>query len=172
MRLVLFLLAVVLLATQAVLHAADIQRGPAVLKPMLFKWADNTRLGQPFSKDPSVIRFGGRYLMYFSLPPFAKEMAPANAPRGWSIGIAQSTNLLEWTKLGELWPAQECDQNGLCAPGARVLSGKVHLFYGTYGNFPKDAICHAVSDDGIQFQRDESNPIFPSDRRLEQRTCN
>lgn len=131
----------------------------AELKP-LFKWADDSRLGRPLSKDPSVIRFGGRYLMYFSLPPFGTELAQTNAPKGWNIGIAESTNLVDWKKVGELRPAQDCDKNGLCAPGARVLNGKVHLFYQTYGNFPKDAICHAVSTDGINFQRDESNPIF------------
>jgi predicted GH43/DUF377 family glycosyl hydrolase len=129
------------------------------LKP-LFKWADESRLGRPFSKDPSVIRFAGRYLMYFSLPPFSTDLASANTPRGWSIGIAESTNLVDWKKVGELWPAQACDTNGLCAPGARVLNGKVHLFYQTYGNFPKDSICHAVSADGIHFMRDESNPVF------------
>ncbi|MEI7809681.1 MAG: hypothetical protein WCJ07_14480, partial [Verrucomicrobiota bacterium] len=59
---------------------------PTASLPTLFKWADATRLERPFSKDPSVIRFGGRYLMYFSLPPFATNLAPANAPRGWSIG--------------------------------------------------------------------------------------
>ena len=128
--------------------------------PTLFKWADATRLGCPFSKDPSVIRFAGRYLMYFSLPPFGKELTQTNAPKGWNIGIAESTNLVVWKKVGELRPAQDCDKNGLCAPGARVLNGKVHLFYQTYGNFPKDAICHAISTDGINFQRDESNPVF------------
>jgi predicted GH43/DUF377 family glycosyl hydrolase len=132
---------------------------PNELKP-IFKWADDSRLGRPFSKDPSVIRFGGRYLMYFSLPPFGKELIATNAPKGWNIGIAESTNLVDWKKVGELRPAQVCDANGLCAPGARVLNGRVHLFYQTYGNFPKDAICHAVSADGIHFVRDESNPVF------------
>jgi predicted GH43/DUF377 family glycosyl hydrolase len=41
-----------------------------------------------------------------------------------------------------------------------VLGGKIHLFYQTYGNGPKDAICHAVSTDGLRFERDPSNPIF------------
>ena len=36
----------------------------------------------------------------------------------------------------------------------------LHLFYQTYGNGPKDAICHAVSADGVHFRRDASNPIF------------
>ena len=124
------------------------------------KWADTNRLGRPFAKDPSVIRFRGRYLMYFSLPPYAKELAPPNAPRGWSIGIAESRDLRQWTKVAEMHPEQPCDTNGLCAPGACIIDGKVHLFYQTYGNGPRDAICHAVSSDGIRFQRDPSNPIF------------
>jgi len=40
------------------------------------------------------------------------------------------------------------------------VEGKVHLFYQTYGNGPNDAICHAVSDDGLHFTRDTSNPVF------------
>jgi len=124
------------------------------------KWADSSRLGRPFAKDPSVIRFGGRYLLYFSLPPFVPECAPTNAPRGWSIGIAESRDLQDWRKVAELLPEQPCEQNGLCAPGARVVGGRVHLFYQTYGNGPRDAICHAVSDDGLKFLRDPSNPVF------------
>jgi len=151
-----FLITLLLLAGS--LHAAEFAQLVRSVDDM--RWADSSRLGRPFAKDPSVIRFGGRYLMYFSLPPFSTELATTNSPRGWSIGIAASTNLLDWEKVGELWPAQVCDRNGLCAAGARVLNGKVHLFYQTYGNFPKDAICHAVSSDGISFERDESNPVF------------
>lgn len=119
-------------------------------------WGDTSRLGRPFSKDPSVIRFGGRCLLYFSLPPYGD----GRAGDGWNIGIAESHDLVRWKKVGELAPAQECDRKGLAAPGAIVLDGKVHLFYQTYGNGPRDAICHAVSGDGIRFVRDPANPIF------------
>jgi predicted GH43/DUF377 family glycosyl hydrolase len=129
-------------------------------RPPAMKWADSTRLGRPHAKDPCVIRFGGRYLMYFSLPPYDAKLAPTNAPAGWSIGIAESRDLKSWTKIAELWPEQECDRNGLCAPGAIVLNGQVHLFYQTYGNGPKDAICHAVSEDGVRFIRNAGNPVF------------
>lgn len=98
--------------------------------------------------------------MYFSLPPFDAKLAPSNAPAGWSIGIAESRDLESWNKVAELWPEQGCEQKGICAPGALVLGGKVHLFYQTYGNGPKDAICHASSDDGVRFTRDASNPVF------------
>lgn len=62
--------------------------------------------------------------------------------------------------MGEVLPAQDCERNGLCAPGAVVLDGRVHLFYQTYGNGARDAICHAVSDDGLRFERNSTNPVF------------
>lgn len=132
---------------------------PSASVPVM-KWADATRLGRPYAKDPCVVRFDGRYLMYFSLPPFDGRLAPTNAPAGWSIGIAESRDLKSWTKVSELRPEQQCDRNGLCAPGAIVLGNQVHLFYQTYGNGPKDAICHAVSEDGLRFIRNPSNPVF------------
>lgn len=91
--------------------------------------------------------------MYYSLPPATKTS-------GWSIGIARSTNLVSWRRVGALGPGQECDRKGLAAPAAWVRDGKVHLFYQTYGNGPKDAICHAWSEDGLRFERNAENPIF------------
>lgn len=119
-------------------------------------WGDTTRLGRPFSKDPCVIRLGGRYLMYYSLPPFGD----GRANDGWGIGIAESRNLLDWAKVGEVPPAGQHESKGICAPFAMTLEGQVHLFYQTYGNGPKDAICHAISENGLAFRRDASNPIF------------
>lgn len=120
-------------------------------------YGDTTRIGVPFSKDPHVVKFKGSYLMYYSIPP-----ARSNTDLGWNIGIACSKDLVNWTKVGEITPHPDApyEKNGLCAPGALVKDGKVHLFYQTYGNGPKDAICHAVSADGIHFERDASNPIF------------
>lgn len=124
-------------------------------KVMMF--GDTSRTGIPFSKDPHVVNFNGRYLMYYSIPPLKD-----NPQSGWNIGIAESKNLIDWQKVGEITPAPgaEYEKNGLCAPGALVRDGKVHLFYQTYGNGPKDAICHAVSSDGINFERNSTNPIF------------
>ena len=120
-------------------------------------YGDTNTVGRPYSKDPSVVRFNGKYLMYYSSPG---KSGGSNGMEGWSIGIAESQDLIHWTHIGALQPAQIADKKGLCAPGAIVLGGKVHLFYQTYGNGPKDAICHAWSDDGIHFQRDPHNPIF------------
>jgi predicted GH43/DUF377 family glycosyl hydrolase len=123
--------------------------------PAMF-WSDASRMGRPFAKDPSVIRYADKYLLYYSLPPSANPSVPA----GWAIGIAQSSDLATWRKIGQLAPGQDCDRQGLCAPCGIVLNNRVHLFYQTYGNGPADAICHAVSDDGLTFVRDSTNPVF------------
>ena len=108
------------------------------------RYTDTSR-GRPFAKDPAVVFFKDRYLLYYSLPPWKD----GRSPDGLSMGIAQSGDLEEWTKCGEIGPEQPCESNGLGAPGAIVLGPQVHLFYQSYGNGPRDAICHAVSNDGL-----------------------
>ncbi|MDR3404338.1 MAG: family 43 glycosylhydrolase [Chthoniobacter sp.] len=126
--------------------------------PMRF--ADTSR-GRPFSKDPSVIFFHGKYLLYYSLGPWTgAAQPPPNVPNTWAIGIATSNDLTTWTKAGEILPAALGEKQGFGAPGAQVLNGRVHLFYATYGDGPPSVICHATSEDGITFTRDASNPIF------------
>jgi len=124
--------------------------GYAQDKPTMY-FTDTTS-GKPIAKDPKIVQFKGKYWMYYSIP------GKANA--GWHIGVAQSDNLFDWHKVGELYGEADYEKNGLCAPGALVRGDTVHLFYQTYGNGPKDAICHAYSTDGIHFIRDVSNPIF------------
>ena len=142
-----------LLALIAIACASILSAGPKSTLPDMH-WADQSS-GRPFSKDPSVIRFKDQYLMYYSVPgPVGAGMG------GWSVGIARSTDLLNWKPIARVKPAQECDAKGLAAPAAWVRHGKVHLFYQTYGNGPKDAICHAWSEDGINFTRNPGNPIF------------
>jgi len=120
-------------------------------------FGDTTRIGRPFAKDPHVIEYKGRYLIYYSLPAHSDKNNPV---QGWGIGIAGSKDLINWNKIGEITPAGEYEKKGLAAPCALVINGKVHLFYQTYGNGKGDAICHAVSDDGINFIRNETNPVF------------
>ena len=134
------------LAAPAVLADPQPTGSPAML------FGDTSTLGRPFSKDPSVVKFNGRYLMYYSLP--GKPISN-NAMEGWSIGIAESQGC---THVGELPPGQAIDKKGLCAPGAIVLDGKVHLFYQTYGTGAKDASCHAWSADGIHFSARSATP--------------
>ena len=55
-------------------------------------YRDTSRVGVPFAKDPVVVRFGGRYLMYYSIPPRKQEGA------GWNIGIAESREIDNWRR--------------------------------------------------------------------------
>jgi len=138
------------------IHESVQQKAPE-RKPGFMVFGDTSRTGLPFSKDPHVVRFNGRYLMYYSIQPYKDKSNPV---QGWGIGIAESRDLINWKKIGEITPAADYENKGLCAPCARVIDGKVHLFYQTYDTGRNDAICHAVSTDGISFTRDRTNPVF------------
>lgn len=120
-----------------------------------FIYGDTTRTGTPFAKDPIIVFHGGRYLMYYSIPPHNSADW-----EGWNIGIAESGDLRNWQRIGEITPQADYEAKGLCAPGAIVRGDTIHLFYQTYGGMCNDAICHAWSTDGISFERDATNPIF------------
>lgn len=129
---------------------------PTQQRPRMY-YTDTSSTGIMIAKDPMIVKFKGHYLMYYSKQMFQNKQ---DGMQGWNIGIAQSTDLYHWHKIAEIMPNADYEQHGLCAPGAIVKDGKVHLFYQTYGNGPKDAICHAWSADGVNFTRDASNPIF------------
>lgn len=119
------------------------------VRPQMY-YTDTDR-GRRFAKDPDVVRFNGKYYMYYSI---------SRPGEGFAVGIATSEDLVTWTKAGEILPGAEYEKKGLAAPAAIVLEGKVHLFYQTYGNEARDAICHAWSEDGLRFERNPTNPIF------------
>lgn len=120
-------------------------------------YADSSRHGIPFSKNPHVIRFEGRYLMYSSV-------LPVKGSEAREIEITASKDLVHWKNVGFLRIQEEYEKNGISAPGVLVINGQVHIFYQTYGNGVNDAICHAVSDDGItNFRRNPTNPVFKPD---------
>jgi predicted GH43/DUF377 family glycosyl hydrolase len=125
-------------------------------KPKMM-YGDSTRIGVPFAKDPYVIKFEGKYLMYYSIPAYKDKSNPV---QGWGLGIAESKDLFNWKRIGEITPAEDYEKKGLAAPCALVIDGKINLFYQTYGNGKNDAICHAVSSDGIHFKPNPTNPIF------------
>lgn len=99
------------------------------------------------------MKYNGKYFLYYSV-------FEANEPNRLCLGIASSTDLENWEIVGEIFPETRVEAKGIGAAGAIVLNGKIHLFYQTYGNWEKDAICHAVSADGIHFERDRANPVF------------
>lgn len=105
-----------------------------------------------FAKDPCVIRFQGRYYLYYTKHDPQTDL--------YGVGIAVTDDLTHYEILGVLRSELPGEGRGICAPAAIVLDGVIHLFYQSYGQFPKDYICHATSRDGVHFERDQSNPIF------------
>ena len=109
-----------------------------------------------FAKDPAVVSFKGRYYLYHS--------ALDRSCNKLHINIAVSDDLENWTLTADFPTDLECEKNGVGAPGAIVLDGKVHLFYQTYGNLERDALCHAYSEDGINFVKNPENPVFAPEK--------
>ena len=107
------------------------------------------------AKDPAVVRFMGKYFLYYTI-----LYCPDPDARRIGVGIAASEDMESWTDVGEIPLDCECEKNGIGAPAAIVLDGKVHIFYQTYGNGRRDAICHAVSEDGLSFIKNPENPIY------------
>ena len=122
----------------------------ALAEPKM-KWAP-----KDFAKDPSVVKFHGKYYLYFSIPPQPDEAGK----RGWSVGVATSDDLTQWRFLERLPADHDYLVKGFCAPCARVLNDKVYIFYQSYGGGPRDAICMAVSEDGVHFKHSPHNPIY------------
>ena len=89
-----------------------------------------------------------------------RPSATGAPPTGGASASPQSTVLGNWAKVGEFLVAEPYEGKGVAAPFAIVVDGRVHLFYQGYGSGPKDAICHAVSTDGLRFDRDPTNPVF------------
>ena len=120
-------------------------------------YTDSHGSKENFAKDPAVIRLGDTYYLYHS--SFIAGKNPGDKDR-LIVAIAASDDMEHWNFVDFLPLTQECEERGIGAPAAYVEDGIVHLFYQTYGNREKDAICHATSRDGIHFTKDPTNPIF------------
>lgn len=53
--------------------------GQSIVKQPPMYYGDTTRNGDPFSKDPSVIYYQGRYLLYYSM----LSSTNPDLPKGW-----------------------------------------------------------------------------------------
>ncbi len=80
-----------LLALSATLSTAQ-----PTLPAMHFGDTSHRKVG--YSKDPYVIQFKGRYLLYYSVPLYKDSTGTDH----WGIGIAQSSDLTNWQKVGEI----------------------------------------------------------------------
>ena len=168
---------VVAAVSVATVCAADAAKRPCskiTFKPLPSQmlYGDETRLGKdrPFAKDPTVIRHGGRYFMYYSVCSYDKAHLPKNfgkRPNGWWGAVAESRDLVNWKRVGDL-KADGMDVPGQLemwvAPCVKKIDGKIHMFaqcraWRRAGR-NECLIWHATSEDGINFKFTEPRPMF------------
>lgn len=90
-------------------------------------FTNNSGSRKNFAKDPGVIKFMGKYILYHSI--YEKN----DNKEKLGIGIAISYDLDNWKVIGSIPFSGECSKKGAGAPAAIVLKDKVHLFYQSYG---------------------------------------
>lgn len=159
---------ILLLSLAAVIGLSACHEKPmkVVLEPLPMQYGDTSRSPIPFAKDPTVIRHGDEYLMYYSVTAFVPDTLPGKPPvfTDWHSAIARSTDLVNWTRVGDLdlRDSQGNRLTGAVAPCVKKLDGKIHIFYqmaweGTDG---VSNIWHATSEDGITFTNTCDRPII------------
>lgn len=128
--------------------------------------------GIPSAKDPSVVRSGDRYLMYYSVPDVVPVEAREGAVPGadtlnWGAAIAESRDLVHWSRVCDLMVEGSPFPGGWVAPAVREIGGMFHLF--AQGPVPgrvmrdplmNQGIWHATSADGIRFSLASDGPVF------------
>lgn len=127
---------------------------PSLKNPEM-KFGLVNKQGKRFAKDPTVVRFKGKYWMYFSFTPRDPQKKSY-----YYIGIATSDDLTNWTHVGDVTPLPNSGHKDIAAPCAKVWDGKVHLFYQAWKEGTQNAIYYATSEDGLHFQNVFSTPIF------------
>lgn len=117
--------------------------------------------------DPNgFIQYKGMYHVFYQHYPYE----PVWGPMHW--GHAISEDLVKWSYLPiALAPDREFDRDGCFSGSAIEKDGKLYLMYtGHVYTGPnkekhyRQTQCIACSDDGITFEKYESNPVIDTDR--------
>lgn len=106
--------------------------------------------------DPNgLVYFKGYYHVFYQHAP--NNVVPWQEPMCW--GHARTKDFLEWEELPvALTPSTPYDRAGCWSGTAIVKDDRLYLFYA--GITAESVIAVAVSDDGINFEKYEGNPII------------
>jgi hypothetical protein len=107
-----------------------------------------TVLEHEVQTNPSVIRVGNRYYMWFC---YLSGIARRTPGRGYRMGVAWSDDLVTWHRddtLGVVTPSEEgWDSEMICYPGLFECDGRRYMLYsGNY--FGRDGFGIAIQDGG------------------------
>ncbi len=106
--------------------------------------------------DPNgLVYFNGYYHVFYQHAPH--HSVPWQEPMHW--GHARTKDFIEWEELPvALTPSEPYDRSGCWSGTAIVKDGRLYLFY--TGITAVSVIAVAVSDDGVNFEKYEQNPVI------------
>ena len=114
-------------------HAAKSPCREITFEPLPMKFGDSAQRGTPYAKDPTVIRHDGRYLMYYSVRNCDKDhFHEGDDPirlKSWWGAVAESTNLVDWTRIGDIEISDSRFISAAVAPCVKKIDGKIHMFH-------------------------------------------
>ena len=124
-------------------------------------FADSTGDAIPFYHN-------GTYHIFSLTPPPGTTVYPARLRTTWSHAV--SKDLVHWEELDTaLYPGEEGepDADGVWTGSVIYGEGKYHIFYTGYNyHIGEQTICHAMSEDGIKWEKDPANPVIKPNLEL------
>ena len=119
-------------------------------------YADSTGDAIPYYHD-------GKYHIFSLTSPPGTTVYPARLRTTWSHSVSE--DLVHWKELPPaILPGEgdEPDASGVWTGSVIYAEGKWHAFYTGYCLTAKyqQTICHAVSEDGITWEKDPANPVI------------
>ena len=119
-------------------------------------FADSTGDAIPFYHD-------GVYHIFSLTPPAGTTVYPERLRTTWSHAV--SKDLIHWEELPTaIYPGEgkEPDASGVWTGSVLYGEGKYHAFYTGYNIQAEyqQTICHAYSEDGINWKKDTGNPVI------------
>ena len=136
------------------------------VEPTAMRYGDPSRHEYPFAKDPTVIRIGKYYYIYYTLDPYDEDKRPDGINKeaaGWHCGVARSEDMVNWTRVSDirLLTAGGREIGYDAAPCVKVFDGQIYMFYQRKSNLTgQNDIWLAKSDDGITFTNAFDEPVF------------
>lgn len=119
-------------------------------------FADSTGDAIPFYHE-------GKYHIFSLTPAPGTTVYPDRLRTTWEHSVSE--DLIHWTELPTaLYPGNgdEPDASGVWTGSVIYGEGQYHAFYTGYclSAEYQQTICHAVSDDGIEWKKDAANPVI------------
>ncbi|MFZ4663501.1 MAG: hypothetical protein ACOYNY_41230 [Caldilineaceae bacterium] len=110
---------------------------------------------------PAIVFYAGKFHLWFA--------GLSNRDGNWAIGYASSLDGIDWkVETSPVLLAGEVgswDSFGVAGPNVIVRDGRFELFYHGFRDDWQSSIGMAISDDGINWERNPNNPVLTANPR-------